>query len=63
MADRNKDVVAQTKAHFSPMYGRELTEDEAIEIVENLRAFAELLIEIHEKDQIELKQARAAQSE
>lgn len=62
MADRNKELVARTKAHFSPMYGRELTEDEAIEIVANLRAFAELLIELYEKDQIKLKQAREAQS-
>lgn len=57
MADRNKDLVARTKAHFSPLYRRELTEDEAIEIVENLRAFAEILIEIYEKDQIKLKKS------
>lgn len=62
MVDRDKESVAKAKAYFSPMYGRELTDDEAIEIVENLKAFAELLIEIYEKEQIKLKQTCSTQS-
>lgn len=63
MNTRDKNLAEQAEAYFGPLYGRELTDSEAAEIVENLRAFAEILIEMYEREQAQVKGSSSLSSE
>jgi hypothetical protein len=38
------DMIEDTRRHWSPRYGYELSDDEAVEILMNIKRFGELLI-------------------
>jgi lantibiotic modifying enzyme len=44
------DLIQQTHETFEPRYGRPLTQGEKEEILDNLRGFADILIEMYQKD-------------
>jgi hypothetical protein len=38
------ELIAETQRVWSPHYGRELTKDEAVEILQNVKRFAEIAV-------------------
>ena len=46
----SEELIQKTRETFEPRYGRELTRYEAEDILNNLSAFASILLEWHQKD-------------
>ncbi len=46
-----RELVAETQRVWSPRYGYELSEEEAVEILTNTKRLAEVLIREHQKEQ------------
>ena len=47
LAWRTDELIAETQRVWSPQYGRDLSTDEAVEILRNVKRFAEVLKNTH----------------
>lgn len=45
MSDNNADTIRMAREHLSPLYGCEMSDAEAQEIIHDLTVFAQLLLE------------------
>ncbi len=51
------DIINMTKQHFQPYYEVEITDTDAVEMLENFTGFAKLLLKLEDKRQKALQQA------
>lgn len=59
MAWISDELIRDTQRVWSPRYGRDLSEDEAVEILMNVKRLAELLLEITQERQTDQRNVEA----
>lgn len=53
------ELIKKTRDTFEPKYGRPLTDTEVDEIIDNMVAWANLLIEMYQKEEAEKRLSQA----
>ena len=58
MPAQSNDIINMTKGHFQPFYEAEISDSDAIEMLDNFTGFARLLLKLEDKRQNALKAER-----